>query len=49
MQHDPAKRATAQQLLKHNWVTKNEQERQKQFLEAREVRLNFANQIKANY
>ena len=24
MQHDPAKRASAEQLLKHNWITKNE-------------------------
>ena len=45
----PNQRASAEDLLLHPWIKKNEDERQLQFAEAREVRLNFANQIKANF
>mmetsp|Transcript_27286 Transcript_27286/g.36491 ORF Transcript_27286/g.36491 Transcript_27286/m.36491 type:complete len:86 (+) Transcript_27286:795-1052(+) len=49
LQNYPEKRATAEELLSHPWIVKNEQERQRQFAEAREVRHNFACQVKRNY
>ena len=42
LQADPQKRATAEQLLEHSWITKNKLAREKEFAEAREVRINFA-------
>ena len=42
LQHDPAKRATAKELLKHKWITKNFNERQKFLTEQNEVRQIFA-------
>ena len=45
----PNRRASVEDLLLHPWIRKNEDERQLQFAEAKEVRLNFANQIKANF
>lgn len=49
LQPDPKKRATADELLQHNWILKNEVERQRQFTEAKEVRLDFAKTVKKNY
>lgn len=49
LQTDPEKRASAEELLQHDWIVKNEKERQAQFDEAREVRQDFAKQVKRNY
>ena len=39
---DPKSRATADQLLLHSWIVKNEKERQAQLANAKEMRQNFA-------
>ena len=49
MQQDPLKRATAEELRKHKWIVKNELEVKRQHEDSKQVRLNFANQIKRNY
>ena len=46
---DPKSRATADQLLLHSWIVKNEKERQAQLANAKEMRQNFAIQVKQNY
>ena len=49
MQVDPTKRPTAEALLKHKWIIENDLEVKRQMEDNRQVRLNFANQIKRNY